>query len=138
MTDKLYLITEAQHDLLHKVIANAACSHFITDRPLIIEADKMLQSLPMVDREPVAWMNPNSPYSVMTTNQKEHNEFQYSDEFLAGHTQPLYTSPQALTPITAADITDEMVEYIATHLRVKREIMALSINSWIKHRSEAK
>jgi hypothetical protein len=28
----------------------------------------------------------------VTTHQKETNEFQYSDEFLAGHTEPLYTA----------------------------------------------
>jgi hypothetical protein len=31
-------------------------------------------------------------YSLVTTHQKETNEFQYSDEFLAGHTEPLYTA----------------------------------------------
>jgi len=45
-----------------------------------------------VSVEPVAWRNPVDSYSLVTTHQKETNEFQYSDEFLAGHTEPLYTA----------------------------------------------
>ena len=45
-----------------------------------------------VSVEPVAWFNPVDSYSLVTTRQKETNEFQYSDEFLAAHTDPLYTA----------------------------------------------
>ena len=44
-----------------------------------------------VEQEPVAWRNPNETYSIITIEQKETNEFQYSEQFLAAHTQPLYT-----------------------------------------------
>ena len=52
----------------------------------------VLQKLAGVSVEPVAWRNPVDSYSLVTTHQKETNEFQYSDEFLAGHTEPLYTA----------------------------------------------
>jgi hypothetical protein len=41
--------------------------------------------------EPVALMNPEHTYSVITLHQKDSNEFDYSDDFLAGHTMPLFT-----------------------------------------------
>jgi hypothetical protein len=52
----------------------------------------VITKLAGVSVEPVAWRNPVDSYSLVTTHQKETNEFQYSDEFLAGHTEPLYTA----------------------------------------------
>lgn len=119
---KTYAITEEQRA---KVIEALSHPHGFR-----AEARGIMQSLPLITGEPVAWRRFDAidvAWRVELTTNDDYDGW-----------EPLYTSPQALTPITAADITDEMVEYIATHLRVKREIMALSINSWIKHRSEAK
>ena len=60
---------------------------------VVVEALSIMRGL--ADAEPVAWMNPTSSFSVITQEQKDSNSLQYSDEFLAGHTVPLYTSPQA-------------------------------------------
>ena len=57
-----------------------------------IEAAVLSKLAAGVSVEPVAWRNPVDSYSLVTTHQKETNEFQYSDEFLAGHTEPLYTA----------------------------------------------
>ena len=45
------------------------------------------------DAEPVAWLNPIASFSVITKAEKDSNSFQFSDEFLAGHTVPLYAHP---------------------------------------------
>lgn len=60
---------------------------------VVVEALSIMRGL--ADAEPVAWMHPTSSFSVITQEQKDSNSLQYSDEFLAGHTVPLYTSPQA-------------------------------------------
>ena len=55
-----------------------------------VELDR-LKAQPV--QEPVAWMHDPESYSIVDARQKEMNEFQYSPEFLAGHTIPLYRAP---------------------------------------------
>jgi len=52
------------------------------------------------DAEPVAWLNPTSSFSVITQEEKNLNSLQYSDEFLAGHTTPLYAHPPEADKLT--------------------------------------
>ena len=49
---------------------------------------------------PVAWRNPSESYSIISAHQKETNEFQYSEAFLAGHTEPIYTHDQLIQTLT--------------------------------------
>ena len=75
-------------------LANLSREHgpFAFDVYRAVEAAVLTKLSQGVSVEPVAWRNPVDSYSLVTTHQKETNEFQYSDEFLAGHTEPLYTA----------------------------------------------
>ena len=44
--------------------------------------------------EPVGYRNPFHTYSLMTADQIRTNEFQYSNDFLLRHTEPIYTADQ--------------------------------------------
>lgn len=114
MTDKLYLITEAQRNSLLNL--NYA------------SASELLQSLPMVDSQPAAWAH--SGFNLVVKHQMAvvcsvHGE---------GYTIPLYTPPQALTTITADDVTDEMIDELARRyetyntVEADREIIAALVN----------
>lgn len=108
MTEKLYLMTEAQLALFKKVVGAAEGFHFITDRAMIIEADQMLQSLPMVDSEPVKFTDDDHAdiFSgmMLISTAKSPTEF---SQYLKQFTKSLKTvmekvnAPQALTEISA-------------------------------------
>ena len=63
-----------------------------------LKAEAELQMLAAA--EPVAWQHVVDQYSVITTHQKESNEFQYSEEFLGDHTIPLFTRPMPAQDVT--------------------------------------
>lgn len=171
MTDKLYLITEAQ---LQELIE---FSVFTSD------SLAMLQSLPMVSGEPVAyraWFDKDLGARWLFTLWPEEECLDVEWEPLFTHPTvsgepaaylkhhfievafgtepdvgfevvdsntvgavPVYTSPQPLTPITAADVTYEMLELVHKHrLHSETEIIVAVFNSvaahLVKHRSEAK
>jgi hypothetical protein len=54
--------------------------------------------------EPVAWMHEIDDYATVTTYQKENNEFQYSEKFLAGFTIPLYTAAPTIPALGAEPV----------------------------------
>lgn len=75
---------------------------------LLVERDTLrAQIAAIAATEPVAWQNAVDGYSLMTKQQKETNEFQYSEKFLADHTVPLFTRPMPAQP--AQDVNAELV-----------------------------
>lgn len=100
MTDKLYLITEADRDnILH---ALSVPEH--ADEGENATAIVLLQSLPMVSGEPVAYRYSFSCGEVWTLSNLEPGKAIRVEALV----ESLYTSPQPLQPITAADITPAM------------------------------
>ena len=77
-----YVLTPA----LHAQLVDALNSSDY-DQQMVVR--DMLKAMKPV--EPAAYMNPDESYSIVTVHQKETNEFQYSKDFLKGHTVPLYT-----------------------------------------------
>jgi hypothetical protein len=55
---------------------------------------------------PYAYASTSEHDSIITSFDREHNTCQYSDEFLATHTLPLYAHPSSLAPLTAEILTD--------------------------------
>ena len=111
MNDQL-IMTTVQREQLQNTLKQ--CWHTVSPEtdPLIASSEAMLQSLPMVDSQPVtteslldavvrAWCYPCNAHKTMD-----------ADLALAMCTEvsKLYTSPQALTPITTDDVTDEMLK----------------------------
>ena len=89
---RLFMMTEAQHAQAVDALALPSLKTVL----MLIERDaafEMLKSMQPVS--PVAYRNPTDTYSIVTLHQKETNELQYSDEFLAAHTVPLYTPEQS-------------------------------------------
>lgn len=111
MTEKLYLITEAQRDAqLHTL---HECFNTVSPEtgPLIESASTMLQSLPMVDSQPAAFMFHTDEYDEIGGLAPLPSKRDLLEIGKLGATViPLYTSPQVLAPITAEDVTDEMVD----------------------------
>lgn len=125
MTDKLIMTTAERDDILH---ALSVPEH--ADDGEIATAIAMLQSLPMVSGEPAAWRHDHG---------EENGGFEYYEEASCDKCQPLYTSPQALTPITADDVTDEMVhESCFINVFNAKQQIATVFNLVNKHRSEEK
>jgi hypothetical protein len=126
MTDKLYLITEAQRDLL---LANHLMLKHETD---------VLQSLPMVSGEPAAYMFRTDEYFEIGGLAPLPSKRDLLEIAEQGATViHLYTSPQALTPITADDVTEAIRQEFLTK-DVLDEAIATVFNFIVKHRSEAK
>lgn len=113
------------------------------------EAFKVLQSLPMVSGEPVAYMfknNEGTEIGGLTPLPSKRDLLEIGKQ--GATVIPLYTSPQPLKPITADDVTDEMLQDIfpksfsglnkdvTVHKRVKGDIANI-YNAVIKNRSEA-
>lgn len=99
---KTYAITEAERALLQKVVDAAISSHFVSERPVILEAHKLLQSLPLITGEPVsrqkilgaigrAWCHQDNAHKVLD----ESLSFAVCKEIQA---LDLYTHPQPLQP----------------------------------------
>ena len=151
MTDKLYLITESQRDTLLVSLGmatpktNSALDVIVGSR-LVAEAD-MLQSLPMVASQPVTIDTEAVQVLARRTYRQHKNSIRgqqitEADSFenhLIWATAKLYTSPQALTQISADDITDEMLKYFTDQYKCgsvncnEDEIVA-AYNAVIKHR----
>ena len=188
MTDKLYLITEAQRDNYLQIMRNNM------QDPDAYDTIAELQSLPMVDREPVAHMYPWDLDRFATSETTGH-AYSVAVGCHDGKSVPLYTSPQALadrgiaetcaeicrsrsrsisadghnaaaaneaskcalaieshwqtypskalTPITADDVTDEMINDCLPHWMMSsisdvREIFVQIYNAVIKHRGETR
>ena len=96
-------------------------------------ASELQDKYALVDSEPVAYMRyverGHAPDDYWTD--LEICDVDTKDAF------PVYTSPQALTPITADDVTDEMVSAYHTTTSSSKEAILRIVNAWIKHRSEA-
>ena len=158
MTDQL-ILTTVQRDAQIEALTNskeaiATSLHFgvdevqaASDISSLNAAIDMLQSLPMVSGEPVAWqmksLFSSNKWVGVTKAQCEAAEETdaYTQEPRAIHTRRLYTSPQALKPITAKDVTDEMHEtFDKTFMPYgpDREIMAAAYNAVIKHKGDTK
>ena len=85
------VLTDEDAKEIHRVLCATVGADYLTIAKAA--SDFTIKKLAAgVSVEPVAWRNPVDSYSLVTTHQKETNEFQYSDEFLAGHTEPLYTA----------------------------------------------
>lgn len=156
MTDQL-IMTTAQRDKQYAALENSidAVTQEITDHKVMWgeeaipsrvaqrqnlvlkerehkDAMEMLQSLPMVTDTPKAYILQNSEDSHKKLSWVENVDCE---------SIPLFTSPQALTPITADDVTDEMHEtFNMTRIPFgpDREIMAAAYNAVIKHRGKAR
>lgn len=151
MTDKLSLITERQRNdfiaafstLIFTTNTEPSTDRLVGKLQNHAEIKKqlnMLQSLPMVDGEPVARiLHSKAPSSCGTVAKtfKEVPKDKWSSHWTEGTL--LYTSPQALTPITADDVTDEMVTtyHKAHNYDYRKDIIVNAVNAWIKHRGEA-
>ena len=189
MTDKLYLITDAEIEQFCTFVRNGA-----TSKATVLKR-KLLQSLPMVDSEPVKEIDlpdhndTDAFYGVIGARIKAARESKLpkvtqgmiaermgmqpssvsnielgkqhpslatlikicvildidlfdiigeKSKFQAGN-----TSPQPLQPITADDVTGEMISnYVSAHQNIGSpmlsEQIAAAYNAVIKHRSEAK
>ena len=85
------VLTDEDAKEIHRVLCATVGADYLTIAKAA--SDFTIKKLAAgVSVDPVAWRNPVDSYSLVTTHQKETNEFQYSDEFLAGHTEPLYTA----------------------------------------------
>ena len=136
MTEKLYLITEAQRQQLCELIEKDGFSN----KP----ATDMLQSLPMVSGEPVAWLittelQDGTRRTYAATGKYSH----VKDACDFGNPVPLYTHAQPLQPITADEITPEIVAAYGANFNSwdtpsYAEQIEAAYNAVIKHRSEAK
>lgn len=108
----------------------------------------MLQSLPVVSAEPVAWMRNPEAETHYKPFMSEIHRSSWIEELPNGSVErlysiPLYTSPQALTTITADDVTDEMWKaYYKTipETTIEKSDFAAAVNAYlaINHRSEAR
>ena len=138
MTDKQYLISKKEIDETIFSMEGAG-------KP-INEIIDILQSLPMVSAEPVAWAirignSPNWSYC----DTESDADFYGKRSVMRYEKKPLFASPQALTPITADDVTDEMVKSYINEAKsidiatanINKSIMAAAYNAVIKNRSEA-
>jgi hypothetical protein len=96
------------------------------------EAVAMLQSLPMVSAEPVG--------RIIASPANTYVEVEWVNDCIPDAGATLYISPQALTPITPDDVTDEMVQQWklsgAESYEPKKDIAA-AYNAVRKHRGEA-
>ena len=154
-----YLITEAQIEELYKVLP---------DNDWGKSLEVTLQSLPMVDSEPPRGVpnledfakqlctehgsldiyetvyrdqgNSYTPYS----GQPAWSTYVLDAEYALNAYEKcakLYTSPQAPTPITSDDVTDEMLLVFLDALDTPmnyRATLAAAYNAFIKNRNEAK
>lgn len=146
MTDQL-IMTTAEREQLQNTLKQ--CWHTVSPEtdPLIASSEALLQSLPMVSGEPVAWRRYEEAFNChnITANPKVSTDKSF---------EPLFTSPQALTKISADDVTDEMldayfVEYASdgtttwrdcdpSIIQVAKKACASIVDSVINHRSEAR
>lgn len=81
---------------------------------------------------------------------EENGGFEYYEKASCDECQALYTSPQALAPITADDVTDEMVDaYLTSDVAdwrdftpalqlAARQVVARIVTAYLSIRSEAK
>ena len=127
MTEKLYLITETNRMDLISWLRQGK-----TQRVVNALENLTAKSLPMVDSEPVAY-----------SDGAFGGRFTYkclNPAMILPDNTAFYTSPQALTTITADDVTDEMVNepHNLTVLDNPKTMIAAIYNAVIKHRSEEK
>ena len=139
-------MTEAQHTQL--VVALGIHPDFDADN-LVDSATEMLQSLPMVEGEPAAWQikfkDQNGTQRQVTYTHNAIGDYRQIDPNAI--CDPLYTSPQPLQPITADDVTDEMIHnWHANTFGAQamggvtdRDMIVAAVNAFnpVKHRSEA-
>ena len=116
MNNNIYAITE---DKLQELIEFSVLTSDSLD---------MLQNLPLITGEPVAYILQNSKDS--------HKKLSWCESVDCENT-PLYTHAQPLQPITADDVTNDMiVEYVETVVEHsgRRGIIVAAYNAVIKHR----
>lgn len=125
--------------------------------PLTKRQKDMLQSLPMVDGEPVAWrwdvMSDSEHYKCKGAKAGVYLEDPASLGIPIAHPSykwtKLYRSPQPLQPITADDVTDEMLDaYLIDDVadwrtftpelqRSAKQVVVRIYNAVIKNRTKA-
>ena len=119
MTDKLYLITAQK---IAELIANA--KDYNAEKIAML-----LQSLPMVDSVPICHLRARTASTPWNSFEPVPRDMD--------NAFPVYTSPQALTQISADDVTDEMINdclphWMMTELEDVREIFVQIYNAVIK------
>lgn len=127
MTDKLILTTAQRAGFIQALNGDG-------DTEVAIA---MLQSLPMVQGEPVAYRQKR----LLGKNKHWHYDAHEINPDYLHEFEPLYTSPQPLQTITADDVTDDMVRvmsYFHGYAPTDKEVIAAAYNAVIKHRSEAR
>lgn len=133
MTDQQYLITEAQRDEQIEIMRRNM------QDPDAYDAIAMLQSLPVVSAEPVAWTWDTMGSGGMSGYRMAHFQMNKPEKTATMFDlTPLYTSPQASTPITAKDVTDEMLRVFLDELDTPmnyRATVAAAYNAFINHRN---
>lgn len=148
MTEPTYLLTEADKDYFIKCIKTLCTGSHSDVTKTAQTLQGMLQSLHMVSGEPVAWTWDTMGSGGMSGYRIAHFQINKPKKTTTMFDlTPLYTSPQALTPITADDVTPAMLKEwnkifglgdMSVASPKDGEIMAAAYNAVIKHRSEAK
>lgn len=101
---------------------------------------EMLQSLPVVSGEPVAYL---AHYYIEPTIHTEADAGFDVVEPTTENAFPVFTSPQALTPITADDVSDACVRELWAIGRLTdlghlgKSDVVVYLNTFLKHRKEA-
>ena len=138
MTDQL-ILTTAQRASIENLLAEVGF-----DKRQLVKVSNMLQSLPMVDSEPVDI--DAIAVNLMRFAGLEKNKAREIARFFTTNS----ISPQPLKPITADDVTDEMVSAIENAMlaipnvdnlgddEFNRHGAAAIYNAVIKHKGDTK
>ena len=111
---KQYIITEAERDSWLAIMRNNL------QDPDAYDAITELQSLPELTEEPVATMR-----SINADGEQRFIDWHKKPTPPAGTN--LYTSPQPLHPITAEDVTDEMMTTYKDNVKNSHSLHALDM-----------
>lgn len=138
MTTKTYATTEEQRDALCGYLSDSGSE-------AANEYEDVIKFLPLITGEPVAWQikfkDEHGTQRNVTYTHNAIGDYRQIDPNAV--CVPLYTHPKPLQPITAEDVTDEMV---FTHNTATAEnsdhdykiVIAAAVNAWIKHKGDTK
>lgn len=104
-------ISNEQIELLKKVVSAAEGFHFIADRAMIIEADKVLKALPLITGEPKAWLiNFKDMDGMQRSRSYTHNAIGVYRQIDRNATsEELFTHPLApLKMLTLSELDDKL------------------------------